>query len=84
MKRQIRMETKKNQVLASMAESAVNIKYFKNGIWITIDGTKAFRVSNESNMTHRTVAIQEVDELMRELRENWIAAHKNDRIEARA
>ena len=43
-----------------------------------------FRVTNESDLNRRTIAIEQVELFIKELRENWISTHKNDRLEARA
>ena len=81
--RTVMADRKRAEILDELAAKAVNVRYFENGIWITIDGTRAFRVSNGSDLARRTIAVEEVEQFIKELRENWVSAHKNDRLEGR-
>lgn len=77
-------DSKRLATLTKMAEKAINVTYINNGIWITIDSLPTFRVTNDSDLNSRTIAIDQVELFIKELRENWIATHKDDRLEVRA
>ena len=82
-RRTVMADRKRAEILDELAAKTVNVRYFENGIWITIDGIRAFRVSNGSDLARRTIAVEEVEQFIKELRENWVSAHKNDRLEGR-
>lgn len=83
-RREYRNDSKRLATLTKMAEKAINVTYINNGIWITIDSLPTFRVTNDSDLNSRTIAIDQVELFIKELRENYIAAHKDDRLEERA
>lgn len=83
-RREYRNDNKRLATLSRLADKAINVTYINNGIWITIDGLPTFRVTNDSDLNSRTIAIGQVELFIKELRENYIAAHKDDRLEERA
>lgn len=83
-RRVCREDNKRLAQLSKMAEKAINVTYLNDHIWITVEGIPMFRVTNESDLNRRTIAIEQVELFIKELRENWISTHKNDRLEARA
>lgn len=83
-RRTMQTDNKRLALLNKMAEKAINVTYINNGIWITIDGLPTFRVTNDSDLNSRTIAINQVELFIKELRENWVATHKDDRLEERA
>ena len=83
-RREYRQDNKRLATLTRMAEKAINVTYVNNGIWITIDSLPTFRVTNDSDLNSRTIAIDQVELFIKELRENWISTHKDDRLEVRA
>lgn len=83
-RREYRNDNKRLATLSRLADKAINVTYINNGIWITIDSLPTFRVTNDSDLNSRTIAINQVELFIKELRENWIATHKEDRLEERA
>lgn len=83
-RREYRNDNKRLTTLSRLADKAINVTYINNGIWITIDSLPTFRVTNDSDLNSRTIAIDQVELFIKELRENYIAAHKDDRLEERA
>lgn len=83
-RREYRNDNKRLATLSRLADKAINVTYINNGIWITIDSLPTFRVTNDSDLNSRTIAIDQVELFIKELRENYIAAHKDDRLEGRA
>lgn len=83
-RREYRNDNKRLTTLSRLADKAINVTYINNGIWITIDSLPTFRVTNDSDLNSRTIAIDQVELFIKELRENYIAAHKDDRLEVRA
>ena len=83
-RREYRNDNKRLATLSRLADKAINVTYINNGIWITIDSLPTFRVTNDSDLNSRTIAIEQVELFIKELRENYIAAHKDDRLEERA
>lgn len=83
-RREYRNDNKRLATLSRLADKAINVTYINNGIWITIDSLPTFRVTNDSDLNSRTIAINQVELFIKELRENYIAAHKDDRLEERA
>lgn len=83
-RREYRNDNKRLATLSRLADKAINVTYINNGIWITIDSLPTFRVTNDSDLNSRTIAIDQVELFIKELRENYIAAHKDDRLEERA
>ena len=82
-RREYRNDNKRLATLSRLADKAINVTYINNGIWITIDSLPTFRVTNDSDLNSRTIAIDQVELFIKELRENYIAAHKDDRLEGR-
>ena len=82
-RRTLQTDNKRIATLNRLADKAINVTYINNGIWITIDGLPTFRVTNDSDLNSRTIAINQVELFIKELRENWVATHKDDRLEAR-
>lgn len=82
-RRILQTDNKRLALLNKKAEKAINVTYINNGIWITIEGLATFRVTNDSDLNSRTIAINHVELFIKELRENWIAKHKDDRLEER-
>lgn len=82
-RREYRNDNKRLATLSRLADKAINVTYINNGIWITIDSLPTFRVTNDSDLNSRTIAIDQVELFIKELRENYIAAHKDDRLEER-
>lgn len=82
-RREYRNDNKRLATLSRLADKAINVTYINNGIWITIDSLPTFRVTNNSDLNSRTIAIDQVELFIKELRENYIAAHKDDRLEGR-
>lgn len=82
-RREYRQDNKRLSTLTKMAEKAINVTYINNGIWITIDSLPTFRVTNDSDLNSRTIAIDQVELFIKELRDNWVATHKDDRLEVR-
>lgn len=83
-RRECRNDNKRLATLSRLADKAINVTYINDGIWITIDSLPTFRVTNDSDLNSRTIAIGQVELFIKELRENYIAAHKDDRLEERA
>lgn len=83
-RREYRNDNKRLATLSRLADKAINVTYINDGIWITIDSLPTFRVTNDSDLNSRTIAIDQVELFIKELRENYIAAHKDDRLEERA
>lgn len=83
-RREYRNDNKRLATLSRLADKAINVTYINDGIWITIDSLPTFRVTNDSDLNSRTIAINQVELFIKELRENYIAAHKDDRLEERA
>ena len=83
-RRTLQTDNKRIATLNRLADKAINVTYINNGIWITIDGLPTFRVTNDSDLNSRTIAINQVELFIKELRENWVATHKDDRLEERA
>ena len=77
-RRTLQADIKRLDTLRRLADKAINVTYKGDGIWLTIDGTPTFRVTNDSDINARTIAISQVDMFVRDLRENWIGAHKDD------
>lgn len=82
-RREYAADTKRLAHLHTLSKKAVNVSYEDNGIWITLEGVPMFRVTNESDLNSRTIAIGQVDLFVKELRDNWVMKHKNDRLEGR-
>lgn len=82
-RREYRNDNKRLATLSRLADKAINVTYINNGIWITIDSLPTFCVTNDSDLNSRTIAIDQVELFIKELRENYIAAHKDDRLEGR-
>ena len=82
-RREYRNDNKRLATLSRLADKAINVTYINDGIWITIDSLPTFRVTNDSDLNSRTIAIDQVELFIKELRENYIAAHKDDRLEGR-
>ncbi len=82
-RREYAADTKRLALLRTLSKKAVNVSYEDNGIWITLEGVPMFRVTNESDLNSRTIAIGQVDLFVKELRDNWVMKHKNDRLEGR-
>lgn len=80
-RRALQSDNRRIQLLSKLAEKAINVTYKDNSIWLTIDGVPTFRVTNDSDINSRTIAISQVELFVKELRENWIETHKNDRLE---
>lgn len=83
-RREYATDTKRLALLHALSEKAVNVSYENNGIWITLEGVPMFRVTNESDLNARTIAIGQVELFVKELRENWVCKHRKDRLEGRA
>ena len=83
-RRTLQTDNKRIATLNRLADKAINVTYINNGIWVTIDGLPTFRVTNDSDLNSRTIAINQVELFIKELRENWVATHKVDRLEERA
>lgn len=82
-RREYREDNRRLEMLKRMADKAVNVTYNGNAIWITVEGVPTFRVTNESDLKARTIAIDQVELFVKELREDYVSTHKNDRLEAR-
>lgn len=82
-RRECQEDIKRLSLLRKMAEKAINVTYLNNQIWITVEGIPMFSVTNESDLNRRTIAIDQVELFIKELRENWIMAHKDDRLGGR-
>ena len=82
-RRECQEDIKRLSLLRKMAEKAINVTYLNNQIWITVEGIPMFSVTNESDLNRRTIAIEQVELFIKELRENWIMAHKDDRLGGR-
>ena len=80
-RRALQSDNRRIQLLSKLAEKAINVTYKDNAIWLTIDGVPTFRVTNESDINSRTIDIAQVDAFVKELRENWMSSHKDDRLE---
>lgn len=83
-RRTLQADNRRLDTLRALADKAINVTYKDNAIWLTIDGTPTFRVTNDSDINARTIAISQVELFVKELRQNWIAAHKDDRLEQHA
>ncbi len=64
--------------LYGRAERAVNVTYVNGGIWVTLDGVPTFRVTNDSDVNARTIAIGQVDLFIMDLRRDWVSSHSDD------
>lgn len=82
-RRECREDNRRLSILTQMADKAINVTYLNDHIWITVEGVPMFLVTNESDLNRRTIAIEQVELFIKELLENWISTHKNDRLEAR-
>lgn len=82
--RTCRNDNRRKEILVGRAEKAINTTYVANAIWITIEGVPTFRVTNDSDVAKRTIAISQVELFIKDLRENWVRAHINDRLDQRA
>lgn len=80
-RRTLQADNKRLDTLRRLADKAINVTYKDNAIWLTIDSVPTFRVTNDSDLNSRTISISQVELFVKELRENWIASHKNDRLE---
>lgn len=83
-RREYREDNKRLATLTKMAEKAINVRYIDTSMWIVFDGVPVLRVTNEDDVTRRTISIQQVEPFIQQLRESYIATHKNDRLEVRA
>lgn len=77
-KRELKNDNKRLAALYRMADNIINVRFHNDGIWITIDGTPTFRVTNDSDLNSRTIAINQVELFIKQLRDEWVNAHKND------
>lgn len=80
-RRTLQADNKRLDTLRALAEKTINVTYKGNSIWLTIDNVPTFRVTNDSDLNSRTIAISQVELFVKELRENWIDSHKDDRLE---
>ena len=76
-KRTLRTDQKNLAALYRIAENTINVRYCNSGIWITIDNTPTFRVTNDSDLNARTIAIGQVELFIKELRDEWVNGHKD-------
>lgn len=77
-RRELRNDNRRLAALYRMADSIINVRFQGSDIWITIDGTPTFRVTNDSDLNSRTIAINQVELFIKQLRDEWVNAHKND------
>lgn len=76
-KRELQNDNKRLAALYRMADNIINVRFHNDGIWITIDGTPTFRVTNNSDLNARTIAIDQVELFIKELRDEWVGSHKD-------
>lgn len=82
-KRELQSDVKRLSMLGRLADKSVNVRYVNSGIWITVEGIPMLRVTSESDLSHRTISIDQVDAFVRDIREDWISSHKHDRMDMR-
>ena len=80
-KRELQSDSKRLSALRRLADRSVNVMYVNNGIWVTVDGTPTLRVTSKSDIGNRAISIEQVDAFVRDLRDDWISSHKDDRID---
>lgn len=83
-RREYRNDNKRLATLTKIAEKTINVRYIDKSMWIVFDGVPLLRVTNEDNITSRTISIEQVEQFISQLRESFIYTHKDDRLEERA
>lgn len=74
---QVRQDNKKKEYWQKEAEHEIQVKFYMGSTWLFISGTPVLQVTNETDLTKSTIALQQLSDFISATRASFVVSHLN-------
>lgn len=74
---QVREDNRKKEYWSKEAEQEVQVRFYMGSTWLFISGTPVLQVTNETDLSKSTIALQQLSDFIAHTRASFVMSHLN-------